>query len=102
VRAFEVDHVVWISPEVAMLLEQDDITTIAVTEFRGRCLAVIDDVAQGRTGPVVLMKRNRPVAAIVPIDHDPPDLWGAMRGSVIIPAGTDLTAPGGELREAEA
>ena len=84
-----------------MLLEQDALASIAVTEFKGRCLSVIDDVAQGKSGPVVLLKRNRPVAAIVPIDDNPPDLWGAMRGSVTIAPDTDLTAPTGEVWDAE-
>jgi antitoxin (DNA-binding transcriptional repressor) of toxin-antitoxin stability system len=52
---------------------QNHATRIALTEFKRRCLAVIDDVAQGETGPVVLLKRNRAVAAIVPIDDEPPE-----------------------------
>jgi antitoxin (DNA-binding transcriptional repressor) of toxin-antitoxin stability system len=84
-----------------MPIDQDHPTSIAVTAFKSRCLAVIDDVAQGRTGRVVLLKRNRPVAAIVPIDDEPPELWGAMRGSVTIPPETDLTAGTGEVWDAE-
>lgn len=49
-----------------MLLECNDTTTIAVMDFKGRCLMEIDAVAQGNTGPVVLTKRNCPVAAMVP------------------------------------
>jgi len=79
----------------------DTLTEIAVTAFKSQCLAVIDGVARGKTGPVLLLKRNRPIAAIVPIDHDPPDLWGAMAGSVTIPADTDLTAGTGEIWDAE-
>ena len=75
--------------------------SIAVTEFKSRCLSVIDDVARGRTGPVLLTRRNRPVAAIVPIDDDPPDLWGAMRGSVTVAPGTDLTEGTGEFWDAD-
>ena len=80
---------------------QDDTATIAVTDFKARCLAVIDDVAQGKTGPVVLLQRNHAVAAIVPIDNEPADLWGAMRGSVTVAPGTDLTAGSGEIWDAE-
>jgi antitoxin (DNA-binding transcriptional repressor) of toxin-antitoxin stability system len=47
------------------------------------------------------LKRNRPVAAIVPIDVEPPELWGAMRGSVTILPDTDLTAGTGEVWDAE-
>ena len=84
-----------------MLAEHDDHDSIAVTEFKAHCLSVIDDVATGKTGPVVLMKRNRPIAAIVPIGSEPADLWGAMRGSVTVAPGTDLTAPTGEFWDAE-
>jgi prevent-host-death family protein len=81
--------------------EDDVLDSIAVTDFKGRCLAVCDDVATGKTGPVILTKRNRPLVAIVPIVDDLPDLWGAMRGSVTVAPGTDLTAPTGEIWDAE-
>lgn len=77
-------------------------TTIGVTAFKAQCLALIDDVARGKTRRVVLMKHKRPVAAIVPIENEPTDLWGAMRGTVQIESGTDLTQPTGEIWEAEA
>jgi prevent-host-death family protein len=83
-----------------MSVAEDPKTGIAVTEFKARCLAVIDDVAQGKTGPVVLLKRNRPVAAIVPIGDEAADLWGAMRGSVTLAPGTDLTAGTDEVWDA--
>lgn len=82
-------------------LEHPDPDSIAVTDFKGRCLAVIDAVAQGRTGPVILTRRNRPVAAIVPIDDTPPDLYGAMLGSVTVAPGTDLTQGTGDLWDAD-
>jgi prevent-host-death family protein len=84
-----------------MVPKRDHAAEIAVTDFKGRCLAVIDAVAQGKSGPVILLKRNRPVAAIVPIIDELPDLWGAMAGSVTIASGTDLTAGTGELWDAE-
>jgi antitoxin (DNA-binding transcriptional repressor) of toxin-antitoxin stability system len=53
---------------------------------------------------VLLLKRNRAVAAIVPV-HDGPadkqDLWGAMRGTVTVAPGVDLTDPAGEVWDAE-
>ena len=77
------------------------LTEIAVTAFKSQCLSVIDGVARGKTGPVLLLKRNRPIAAIVPIDQNPPDLWGALAGSVTIAADTDLTIGTGEIWDAE-
>ena len=77
-------------------------TTIGVTSFKAKYLAVIDDVAKGRTSRVVLVKHNRPVAAIVPIDDRTAELWGALRGTVTIAPGTDLTEGTGEIWGAEA
>ena len=80
------------------------VTAIGVTAFKARCLGLIDDVAQGKTDRVVLLKHNRPVAAIVPIAesaHGECDLWGAMRGTVTVAPGVDLTESTGEIWDAE-
>ena len=76
--------------------------TIGVTAFKARCLALIDDVARGKARRVVLLKRNRAVAAIVPIGQDPVELWGALRGTVKIASDCDLTRSTGEIWEADA
>jgi len=78
--------------------------TIGVTAFKSQCLSLIDDVAQGKTGRVVLLKHKRPIAAIVPFPENPKDcvdLWGAMRGTVTVAPGVDLTDPAGEIWDAE-
>jgi antitoxin (DNA-binding transcriptional repressor) of toxin-antitoxin stability system len=78
--------------------------TIGVTAFKSQCLGLIDDVAQGKTGRVVLLKHKRPIAAIMPIRGDEEecvDLWGAMRGTVTVAPGVDLTEPTGEIWDAE-
>jgi antitoxin (DNA-binding transcriptional repressor) of toxin-antitoxin stability system len=74
---------------------------IGVTAFKAQCLGVIDDVARGKTGRVILMKHNRPIAAIVPIRDESVELWGAMRGTVKVAPGLDLTEPTGEEWEAD-
>lgn len=76
---------------------------IGVTAFKSQCLGLIDDVAQGKTGRIVLLKHNRPIAAIVPLPEgdDSFDLWGAMRGTVSVAPGVDLTEPTGEVWDAE-
>ncbi len=77
---------------------------IGVTAFKTQCLGLIDDVAQGKTDRIVLLKHNRPVAAIVPIREDPQDafdLWGAMRGTITVAPGVDLTESSGEVWDAE-
>ena len=84
-----------------MKIDETREKTIGVTSFKATCLAVIDDVAKGRTSRVVLMKHNRPVAAIVPVSEEVFDLWGAMRGTVTVEAGTDLTEGTGEVWDAD-
>lgn len=76
--------------------------TIAVSAFKPRSLAIIDEVATRKTSRVILTRRGKPVAAIVPVGPEPvEDLWGAMRGSVQVSPGVDLTAPVGESWDAE-
>ena len=82
-----------------MAAEEDK--TIGVTAFKAQCLSLIDDVARGKARRVVLLKRNRPVAAIVPIGEVPVELWGALRGTVKIAPGSDLAQPTGEAWDAE-
>ena len=93
------DHI-----EVSMAASSKSKTTIGVTAFKARCLGLIDDVAQGKSDRIVLLKHNRPIAAIVPIEEDSredTDLWGAMRGTVKIAPGVDLTESTGEVWDAE-
>ena len=75
-------------------------TTIPVTEFKAKCLAVIDRVAKGKSSRVVLTRRGKPVAALVSISKALPNPHGAMKGTVFIPPGVDITEPTGEDWEA--
>jgi len=84
-----------------MATNPSDETAIGVTAFKTQCLALIDDVARGKTRRVLLLKHNRPVAAIVPVERDATELWGALRGTVTIAPGTDLRDGTGEVWEAE-
>lgn len=77
---------------------------VGVTAFKARCLSLIDDVAAGRKSRVLLTKRGKAIAAVVPLSGKKGpgrDLWGALRGTVKIPKGADLTAPTGEVWNAE-
>ena len=84
-----------------MAVYPTDEKRIGVTAFKAQCLALIDDVARGKARRVILTKHNRPVAAIVPFESRPTELRGAMRGTVKIAPGTDLTQGTGEVWEAE-
>ena len=74
---------------------------VGVTDFKSTCLAMINDVARGKTSRIVLTKRNKEIAAVVPLFKKPDELWGAMKGTVKVAPGVDLTQPVGEEWEAE-
>jgi antitoxin (DNA-binding transcriptional repressor) of toxin-antitoxin stability system len=78
--------------------------SIGVTAFKAQCLGLIDDVALGKRERIVLLKHNRPIAALVSLRdaaEEAADLWGAMRGSVRITSGVDLTDSTDESWDAE-
>ena len=56
---------------------------ISAAEFKATCLEVLDQVA-ARHETVVVTKRGKPVAQVVPIINRPKHLWGAMRGQIEI------------------
>ena len=70
--------------------------TIGATEFKTRCLEILDRLSAREVSRVTITRRGRPVAVLVPPD-DVQDavrrIHGFLRGSVVIPAETDLTAP---------
>jgi antitoxin (DNA-binding transcriptional repressor) of toxin-antitoxin stability system len=98
------DHIKWTILGVIMPARSTSKNSIGVTAFKAQCLGLIDDVAQGKRDRIVLLKHNRPIAAIVPIRGDADegtDLWGAMRGTVTVTPGVDLTESTGEVWDAE-
>jgi prevent-host-death family protein len=54
--------------------------SIAAGQFKNHCLKLLDDVAETRT-PVVITKRGRPVAKLVPVMPAPSKR--SLRGSVL-------------------
>lgn len=57
--------------------------TMNATDFKATCLRVLDTVAETRQG-VVVTKRGKPVARVVPMVNRPDDIVGAMRGTIKI------------------
>jgi prevent-host-death family protein len=72
---------------------------VSATSFKARCLELMDRVAElGKE--VVITKRGRPVARLLPMARPPADTsFGAMRGTAR--ALGDLVAPANEVWEAE-
>jgi prevent-host-death family protein len=71
---------------------------MAAGEFKAKCLSVLDEVEKTRK-EVVVTKRGRPVAKVVPISEDKPKTWGRMKGTGIILG--DIISPLDEPWDAE-
>jgi prevent-host-death family protein len=56
---------------------------IAAGVFKARCLGLLDEVEQQRK-EIVITKRGRPVARLVPVDEKPPAVFGRMKGTIEI------------------
>ena len=64
---------------------------INVTEFKAKCLKLVDEVAQTRE-PIVITKRGKPVAKVVPIEPETPEShFGYMAGTLKITG--DIISP---------
>ena len=71
---------------------------IAATEFKARCLELIEQVRQSNQR-VVVTRHGEPVAVLTPYNAEAPPLLGYLRGSVL-EAG-DLLSPTGETWKAD-
>jgi len=64
--------------------------TMAAGEFKARCLQVMDQVSSTRT-PVVITKRGKPVAKLVPADERRSDAFDSLKGKIEIVG--DIVSP---------
>ena len=74
----------------------DDTLEIAASEFKAKCLELMDRLAARKLNRIVVTKRGRPVAVLTP----PPTreeiaegLFGCLKGRMVAPADFDFTAP---------
>jgi prevent-host-death family protein len=56
---------------------------MAAGEFKAQCLRVMEKVRATRT-PVVITKRGKPVAKLVPVDEPERDVFGCLAGEIEI------------------
>jgi prevent-host-death family protein len=59
-------------------------------EFKARCLTIMDEVNETRE-PVIITKRGRAVAKLMPVPKDKPGLLGRLEGRVHITG--DIESP---------
>ena len=78
-----------------MVAMPDDTRTITATEFKARCLEILDQLGERRLTRVSVTRRGRVVAVLTPPVEEAAvrGLHGFLRGSVVVPGGVDLTAP---------
>ena len=74
------------------------IKTIPAAQFKARCLRLMDEVQSSRE-PVLVTKKGRPVAKLVPADSAPKDIFGCMRGRIKIMG--DIVSPAIPLEDWE-
>jgi prevent-host-death family protein len=56
---------------------------IAAGEFKAKCLGLLDEVQRQRK-EVVITKRGKPVAKLVPVNENPQGFVGSMKGTMEI------------------
>lgn len=64
--------------------------------FKANCLAIMDEV-QSKKETVIITKRGKPVAKLVPVEAHRDDLFDSFRGKVIIVG--DIVSPALTLEE---
>jgi prevent-host-death family protein len=66
--------------------------TIPAGAFKARCLAIMDEVAAKRQA-VVITKRGKPVAKLVPVEQEKDEIFGFMKGKGTIEIKGDIISP---------
>ncbi len=69
---------------------------IAAGEFKVHCLALLDEV-QAKKETLVITKRGKPVAKLVPVKKEEDDIFGFLKGKIRITG--DVVSPALSLDE---
>ena len=64
---------------------------MAAAEFKAKCLRVMEEVRKYRT-PIVITKKGKPVAKLVPADEPKKSLFGCMAGKIRIMGDVESTS----------
>ncbi|MBV8119060.1 MAG: type II toxin-antitoxin system Phd/YefM family antitoxin [Alphaproteobacteria bacterium] len=64
-------------------MTEPEVKHIPAANFKAECLRLLDEVANTRR-PIIVTKRGKPVAKLVPIDQDAIDIFGRMAGTITI------------------
>lgn len=66
--------------------------TIPAGKFKAQCLAIMDEV-QAKHQAVVITKRGKPVAKLVPVENEKDDIFGFFRSKGTVEIKGDIVAP---------
>ena len=72
---------------------------IPAGQFKARCLRIMDEVRSTRE-PVLITKKGRPVAKLVPADGQPEDIFGCLKDEIKIVG--DIESPVTPLKDWDA
>ena len=73
--------------------------SVPAGRFKAQCLKLMDEVRDHHR-EIVITKRGKPVAKLVPYEEKPKDIFGYAKGSVVIHG--DIVGPTGEVWDADA
>ena len=73
--------------------------TIPAGQFKARCLRLMDEVRTTRE-PVLITKKGRPVAKLVPAEGQPEDIFGCLKDEIKIVG--DIESPAVPLEDWDA
>jgi prevent-host-death family protein len=65
---------------------------MAAGEFKVHCLKVMDEV-QSKRESVLITKRGKPVAKLVPVEKEKDDIFGFMNGKGTVEIKGDIVSP---------
>ena len=65
---------------------------MAAGEFKVHCLRVMDEV-QSKRQSVLITKRGKPVAKLVPVEQEKDDIFGFLKGKGKIEIKGDIVSP---------
>jgi prevent-host-death family protein len=64
--------------------------TVPAGKFKAHCLAIMDDV-QAKREAVIITKRGKPIAKLVPVEQEQDDIFGFFRGKIKVTG--DVVSP---------
>ncbi|MCC6921274.1 MAG: hypothetical protein IT548_18930 [Alphaproteobacteria bacterium] len=70
--------------------------TISVTDFKAKCLNLIERISSGEIGRIAVTKRGEIIAEVTAHKAEKPvrpRLYGSLRGRAAVPPSVDLTEP---------